>query len=430
MKKFVSLMVAAMFALPSFASVASAGSVLDGLKLSGEITVNKVSVDNEVTASDVGDDYRSETQVRTILNMDMPLADDMDARVVLTKNDQKFGDSNGNDQALLSGWPNTGAADNVNVTNAYIKVKKLFDLIDLKVGRMFYGERDDLALYIGPTYDYDLDVAAIDGYLANAEIKGVNVEYLDAKLMEVGVANKDKDTNLQGLCLSPVSKIADMVSGKFYVYKIVDNDVTAAYHDTNTTLLYGLKASAEVSGVNVKAEYAMNGGTDETIPATDVDYKGKAAILGASAKVSGINVRAEYANGSGDKTSTADKNEAFTAEGSDVRYGEIWGNTTETTILGGAGVANLNVMNIGADYDVNDKVKASADFLMLKTNEKVATAPTPAGTKKIGNEIDLKVSYDHSENLSMDLVVARLMCDSAFGTDDIDKVNLQMNFRF
>jgi len=427
MKKFVSLMVAAMFALPSFAS---AGSVLDGLKLSGEITVNKVSVNNEVTASAAGDDYRSESRVRTILNMDMKLADDMDARVVLTKNNRQFGTDS---EALDEKWNGVvavGAISNVFVENAYIKIQKLFDLVDLKVGRMFYGERDDLALYIGPTYDYDLDVAAIDGYLANAEIAGINVEYLDAKEIEAagGAATApDDDTDLQGLVLSPVSKIADMVSAKFYAYKKVEN-LVAANHDSNTLLLYGVKASADVSGVNVKAEYAMNGGTDES-GAADIDYKGKAMIVGASGKVASVGVRAEIANGSGQDTSA--DNTLFTAAGSDLRYGEVWGNTPGVgTVTGGAGVANLNVMNIGADYDVNDKVKASADFLMLKTNEKVATAPTPAGTKKIGNEIDLKVCYEHSKNLSMDLVVARLMCDSAFGTDDIDKVNLQMNFRF
>jgi len=149
--------------------------------------------------------------------------------------------------------------------------------------------------------------------------------------------------------------------------------------------------------------------------------------VGASAKVASVGVRAEIANGSGQDTST--DNTLFASDG-DLSYGEVWGNTTETTILGGGGIANLNVVNVGADYDVNDKVKASADYLILKRNEKVNTVPTPAGTKKIGNEIDLKVSYDHSENLSMDLVVARLMTDKAFGTDDIDKVNLQMNFKF
>ncbi|MBU3929632.1 porin [bacterium] len=409
MKKFFSLVVMAMFAL---SSLATAASVLDGLKLSGEVTVNKVSVNNEATGSAATDDYRSESSVRTMINMDMQLADDMDARVVLTKNDQKFGDNNGNDQNLGNAqWA-------TNVTNAYIKVQKLLDLIDLKVGRMFYGERNALSMYKGPSYDYNLGIVAVDGYLATAEIAGINVEYLDAKEIEVGNA-QDRDTDLQGLVLSPVSKIADMVSGKFYAYKKVDN-LAAGNHDSNTLLLYGIKASADVSGVNVKAEYAMNGGTDET-GATDVDYKGNAMIVGASAKVASVGVRAEIANGSGQDTSS--DNTLFTAE-SDLRYGEIWGNTTETAILGGVGIANLSVVNVGADYDVNDKVKASADYLILKRNELVA------GTKKIGNEIDLKATYEHSENLSMELVVARLMTDKAFGTDDIDKVNLQMNFKF
>ena len=413
MKKFFGLVVMAMFTL---SSLATAASVLDGLKLSGEITVNKASVNNEVTASAAIDDYRSESTVRTMINMDMKLADDMDARVVLTKDNRQFGTGSEDLNTVQSA---------VFADNAYIKVQKLFDLIDLKVGRMFYGERNDLAIYYGPSYDYSLGVSAIDGYLANASVAGVNVEYLDAKIEEdqnpwwAPIPNEDNDIDLQGLVVSPASKIADMVSAEFYTYKTVDN-LIAVNHNQNITLLYGVKASADISDVNVKAEVAMNGGENE---ATNVKYKGSAMIVGASAKVASVGVRAEYASGSG-QDSSADNTE-FAAEGSDLRYGEIWGNTTETTILGGVGISNLNVVNIGADYGVNDKVKASADYLILKRNELAGLT-----TKKIGNEIDLKVCYEHSENLSMDLVVARLMTDKAFGTDDIDKVNLQMNFKF
>ncbi len=407
MKKFFSLVVMAMFAL---SSLATAASVLDGLKLSGEVTVNKVSVSNETDANSALEDYRSESSVRTMINMDMQLADDMDARVVLTKDNRQFGTGSEDLNTVQSA---------VFAENAYIKVQKLFDLVDLKVGRMFYGERNSLAVYYGPVYDYSLGVSAIDGYLATAEIAGINVEYLDAKIAEVGTTT-DSDTDLQGLVLSPVSKIADVISGKFYAYKYVNNLVGGAIHDQDILLLYGVKASADVSGVNVKAEYAMNGGEDESN--ADKKYTGNAMIVGASAKVASVGVRAEMANGSGDKASV-DKDEDFTAT-SDVRYGEIWGNTPGAGKTGGAGIANLNVVNIGADYGVNDKVKASADYLILKRNEKVA------GTKKIGNEIDLKATYEHSENLSMDLVVARLMTDKAFGTDDIDKVNLQMNVKF
>ena len=414
MKKFFALVMTAMFAL---SSVATAASVLDGLKLSGEMTVNKVQVKKENTATTDNDDYRSESRSRIMLNMAMPLNDDVDARVVLSKNNRKYGQAEEN---------LTNVQTQLDVVNAYVKVQGLFDLIDLKAGRMFYGKQGDLAMYYGPGYDYGLGVSALDGYLASAEIAGINVKYLDAKVAEMA-PTADSDVDLQGLVLSPVDKIADMVSGEFYAYKNVDNLAGDATHNTDTTLLYGIKAAAEVGGVDVNAEYAMNGGEDET---TKVKYKGSAMIVGASMKVSDINVRAEMASGSGNETASAD-NEDFTADGSDIGYGEVWGNTPATgTVTGGAGISNLNVVNIGADYDVNDKVKVSADYLMLKRNEKVATVATPAGTDKIGSEIDLKVCYAHSENVSLDLVFGRLMTDKEFGTADIDKVNLQMNIKF
>ena len=403
----------AMFAL---SSVATAASVLDGLKLSGEMTVNKVQVKNENTATTDNDDYRSESRSRIMLNMAMPLNDDVDARVVLSKNNRKYGQAEEN---------LTNVQTQLDVVNAYVKVQGLFDLIDLKAGRMFYGKQGDLAMYYGPGYDYGLGVSALDGYLASAEIAGINVKYLDAKVAEMApTADSDSDVDLQGLVLSPVDKIADMVSGEFYAYKNVDNLAGDATHNTDTTLLYGIKAAAEVGGVDVNAEYAMNGGEDET---TKVKYKGSAMIVGASMKVSDVNVRAEMASGSGNETASAD-NEDFTADGSDIGYGEVWGNTPATgTVTGGAGIQNLNVVNIGADYDVNDKVKASADYLMLKRNEVAAGAED-----KIGSELDLKVRYAHSENVSLDLVLARLMSDKALAdpASDIDKVNLQMNIKF
>ena len=410
MKKFFALVMTAMFAL---SSVATAASVLDGLKLSGEMTVNKVQVKKENTATTDNDDYRSESRSRIMLNMAMPLNDDVDARVVLSKNNRKYGQAEEN---------LTNVQTQLDVVNAYVKVQGLFDLIDLKAGRMFYGKQGDLAMYYGPGYDYGLGVSALDGYLASAEIAGINVKYLDAKVAEMA-PTADSDVDLQGLVLSPVDKIADMVSGEFYAYKNVDNLASDATHNTDTTLLYGIKAAAEVGGVDVNAEYAMNGGEDET---TKVKYKGSAMIVGASMKVSDINVRAEMASGSGNETASAD-NEDFTADGSDIGYGEVWGNTPGTAILDGAGIQNLNVVNIGADYDVNDKVKASADYLMLKRNEVAAGAED-----KIGSELDLKVCYAHSENVSLDLVLARLMSDKALAdpASDIDKVNLQMNIKF
>ena len=408
-KKFFALVMTAMFAL---SSVATAASVLDGLKLSGEMTVNKVQVKKENTATTDNDDYRSESRSRIMLNMAMPLNDDVDARVVLSKNNRKYGQAEEN---------LTNVQTQLDVVNAYVKVQGLFDLIDLKAGRMFYGKQGDLAMYYGPGYDYGLGVSALDGYLASAEIAGINVKYLDAKVAEMA-PTADSDVDLQGLVLSPVDKIADMVSGEFYAYKNVDNLASDATHNTDTTLLYGIKAAAEVGGVDVNAEYAMNGGEDET---TKVKYKGSAMIVGASMKVSDINVRAEMASGSGDDASA--DNKAFTAISSDKGYGEVWGNTPGTAILDGAGIQNLNVVNIGADYDVNDKVKASADYLMLKRNEVAAGAED-----KIGSELDLKVCYAHSENVSLDLVLARLMSDKALAdpASDIDKVNLQMNIKF
>jgi len=419
MKKFFGLMIAAMFSLSSFVS---AESVLDGLKLSGEITVNKTSVNNEATLSSDGDDYRSESTVRTMINIDGEVADGVKGRVVLTKNDQKFGDAGNTDQSL------TGVQGAVNVSNAYIQVEKLFDLVDLKVGRMFYGDKGNLAVYYGPGYDYGLGITAIDGYLATAEISGINVKYLDAKVLEAGAPATDNDNDLQGLVLTPQSKIADMIAGEFYYYKSV-NGAGGSTHDQDTLLIYGVKANAEVSGVNVKAEYAMNGGTDET-GATDDDYAGSAMVLGASMKVSGLNVRAEIAQGTGDKASTADKDEDFASAG-DLSYGEVWGNSPAGPFaVGGAGIQDLNVMNIGVDYDVNDKVSSSADYLIFTENE------AAAGTKDdIGSEIDLKATYTHSESVSLDLVVARFMSGDAWKAvvdppADIDKVNLQMNVKF
>ncbi|PIV19337.1 MAG: hypothetical protein COS41_00965, partial [Elusimicrobia bacterium CG03_land_8_20_14_0_80_50_18] len=250
MKKFFALVMTAMFAL---SSVATAASVLDGLKLSGEMTVNKVQVKNENTAAVGGDDYRSESRSRIMLNMAMPLNDDVDARVVLSKNNRKYGQAEEN---------LTNVQTQLDVVNAYVKVQGLFDLIDLKAGRMFYGKQGDLAMYYGPGYDYGLGVSALDGYLASAEIAGINVKYLDAKVAEMA-PTADSDVDLQGLVLSPVDKIADMVSGEFYAYKNVDN-LPVSTHDRDTTLLYGIKAAAEVGGVDVNAEYAMNGGEDET----------------------------------------------------------------------------------------------------------------------------------------------------------------------
>ncbi|MCD6413078.1 MAG: hypothetical protein J7L54_02905, partial [Elusimicrobia bacterium] len=375
------------------------------------------------------DDKISDTQSRLLVELEIPLSDGVKGNLLLSKNNRMYGQA----QEAVAGWGS--ALNRVLVENAYISIKDFAGIFDLILGRQFFGEKDRLAPYIGPTPDDFVTVNAADGLKEDTKIGLVDVSLVSFKLWETGFT-PSTDIDLSGL-EAKSDEILDGLNLCAYAYQQVDKSVGGGgMLNRDDARIYGVKANVEipaVDGLKAKAEYAMNAGTNNN---ADTKYTGNGMIIGASYNglelAGSIEVSAEYANGTGNDATSTD-NEAFAPIASDLRYGEIWANS-----LGNTGITDLTVMKIGASYkpSFSDKLLANLDYLTFAENE------VASGSDKLGSEIDLKISCQQSENVTLEIVIGQFSpdkgannanCDyqiNATGDDSITKLaaNLKVSF--
>jgi len=394
------------------------------VKVSGSLEVQKISLNNSIDYKDydkgANDDAVSETLSRLLVGLEAPVGEDASGKILLSKNNRKYG--TGEESVGSTQWQ-------INIKNAYLVLDDFLDIFKVTLGRQFIGEQGDLALYYGPTADDALSVDAVDGLKAEATLGSVDVCLLDAKLAESNVT-PSQDVDLSGLVVKSGGLLGGIDLG-VYAYQKIDRSGAKLQVNRDDLRVYGIKAQGDiqqVEGLNAKFEYAMNAGTDNN---ADKKHAGNAMIVGVSydgLNVGGpLGVSVESAAGSGDKAS-ADKDEDFTAVNSDLRYGEIGANS-----LGSVGISNMTVLKVafGWNPDFSEKLSASLDYLTFTKSEVVAPAKDD-----IGSEIDLRVKWQHSENVALEVVAAQLQPGDAMTggganpNDPVSKLaaNLKVSF--
>jgi len=376
------------------------------VKVSGSLGVQEISLNNSTDLADyddgANDDAVSEIRSRLLVGLEAPVSEGVTGKVLLSKNNRKYGDAVEDLNVVQN---------NIAVQNAYLVLDDFLDIFKVTLGRQFIGEEGDLVLYYGLTADDNLGIDAVDGVTAETTLGSVDVSLLNCKLAETGLT-PSRDIDLSGVVVKS-DKLLSGVNLGAYVYQKIDRTAGGTGNRDDLRIL-GIKANAEipaVEGLRAKAEYAMNAGPDKSGAAT-VNHSGNALIIGASYEglnLSGpLGVSVEYAAGSGDKASV-DKNEEFESVSSDLRYGEIWAN-----LPGGVGISDLKVLKLafGWDPDFSEKLSASLDYLTFTVSEVAAGAKDDGGS-----EIDLKVKWQQSENVALEIVSAHLMPGDALKSD-------------
>lgn len=396
------------------------------VEVSGSLEVQKISLNNSTDYADydkgANDDAVSETRSRLLLGLDAPVSEGVAGKILLSKNNRRYGTAE--ESAGSAQWQ-------INIKNAYLVLDDFLDILKVTLGRQFIGEQGDLALYYGPTQDDNLSIAAVDGLKAEATFGSIDMAFLNYKLAETGAAIST-DVDLAGVVLKS-GKLLSGVDLGAYAYQKIDRSGGKTQVDRDDLRILGIKANAEipaVEGLRAKAEYAMNAGPDKSGAAT-VNHSGNALIIGVSYEglnVGGpLKVSVESAAGSGDKVS-ADKDEDFESVSSDLRYGEIWANS-----LGNVGITDRNIIKVGFgwDPDFSNRLSASLDYLTFTESEVASGAKDDWGS-----EIDLKVKWQQSENVALEIVAAQLMPGDAMtggGTNPNDPIaklaaNLKVSF--
>lgn len=414
------------------AAIQASGSVqaiplLQNLKLDGRLQTRSFGIDNELSASSLpASDFRGETRVRLLVGSRFDLLNHVSARVVLSKNNR-----------LLGQGPETahGVHSAVQLQEAHIRIPDVFDRADVTLGRQFYGRPNDLIIYFGPGNNDLLTVAALDVFRADgklgdwASVTGIAGKTVEATFFgspfPVGPPAADRtntDTDLWG---GEVWTDRVLPKGKLAVYYYSNrakNATDGAVTGHNLLQVPGLRLAGDlVSGLSYAGEFVLNTGRNQGAAGRPA-YKGYAYLLGLthehSCPIGDGALKAQFGWGRGNDPTTGG-NEAFTAVSSDLRFGEIIGkHGANLRIAIPPGLSNLITWNVGASLTPKcweRKLGLGVYYYRFQWQKRpLNVAGTTFAHKQLGQELDLKASWKHSENVSFSTSLAWFWPGKAF----------------
>ena len=420
MKKLLGSTLALALLVPAGANA----ELLKNLKVSGSLEVDAVSANNVTDFQTKKYDNISTVQTRLMVHTDWDVLDDVHAHLSLDKNNRTYGTGAESLQAVQN---------NVILDEAYVKIDKLFGALDTTIGRQYYGEAGDLVIYFGPKYNlYGMPITALDGGRFDWNGEKVGLTLLAAKVAGGALGASDAgNVDLAGIDLH--AKPMDNVTGSVYVYDrttIRSGSATTAPVGTINVVgndyLYvaGLKGKVTLGGAWAKAEFDKDFGQNRTYAGTtgastfNGNYTGMAAKLDAGVKVdvgvANVTGWGQYGIGSGGPTA----NRNFTAIAGDYRPGGIYGRFLASGQVGNnfsnSTLSDLQVIGVGVKGTPAALNKLTAglswyNYRFQNIQGAAATAnlinPGPptrvAGSNQIGNEVDLDLTWQHSENVSV-----------------------------
>ncbi|MFA4980372.1 MAG: alginate export family protein [Sphingobacterium sp.] len=390
------------------------------IRLGGEIRIrgwyrDNVTNDAGTANAESGRPYSggsmSKYDERVRINIDAKLSPNVSGRLQLQTSSTTWGVTNTatNDGGRLLG---DGGIRFREAWIAYTGTGLLGVTAGLKLGHMpfmigageFVDHRpfgdDAIVLWIEPAKGTDITLSSVKVY--ESSVTGRNRD--DWDMYTLMVAHKlDKDNTI-GLDLS-LGTTSDM-------------DVTTApytgHGDAEMNLWnLGLNAKGKVAGpglgYNASIDLQFGNIKDITVAPEKRKFRGYGIVAGLNYMVDPVTLRGMVAYGSGDKIDSADKNEGFQVFGAidaDLgRYTVVYDGTVTTAahydgtqgIQGrtrGTGIANTTIYNMGLTVSPMKDVTARLDYFLLRASKKLSnTADAFGNSKKIGSELDLRLSY-------------------------------------
>ena len=246
-KLLIVAMVCALFA-PAFA--------VENVQVTGDIQTIGLNVESEGLPAPMAD-MRGTTN-RVMLGLSADLVEDVQAKLTFAHR-SIFGESIAPNTSL-TGDNLDNIWDRTHLAEAYVNISNIFDALEVKVGRQFYGNEKSAVMYFGPDYGYAVtnDYASLDGATVryNGEKFALTAAYLHLNNIAVypALSRPQDEENLAGLDLD--LKLNEQVSANAYVYDVRQKSVTGWG-------FWGVKPTIEMDNFKLGAEYAMNYGDHE-----------------------------------------------------------------------------------------------------------------------------------------------------------------------
>lgn len=421
MKKLLTILAAVML----LGLVVPAFSAVENVKVGGDIVVkgiyrNNFDMTKKAAVVGAAGDGNSYIYTGARVYVSAELSDNVSAMVRFI------------DERDWSGLVGVDVASRVVLTDlAYVKVSDLVvPGLNLTVGRQEIQIGDGLVVgsqyragnnFVASSYYYDyglqkaFDAIKVDYAFTAAP---VTVTAFKAKITEAydngvvavpffGPLGNANDGDLYGLDV--VIKGESVTVNPYYVYETISVNGT---QDSNILSTAGIKAAWNpMEALALSGEYAKQFGSNKTVVGNP-DYEGWALVLGASYKFNtnmAPVVSAMYADFSGQKATATDIKQWVPVFPSNIasRVGKIAypalfaGGEGALVLGGGSGVRTLK---LGLALQPTEKVGLTLDWFNLTAKE------TPTGVDdSVGNEIDLGITYQYSEDLSFGLDLGYFM---------------------
>ncbi len=399
-------------ALAVTVSLPGRAELLKNFKTDGSIQVRSFGIDNETDRSGAADDYRSESRTRILVGGSFDLLDDVHARVVLRKNNRLHGQAVENANSVQTAL----ALDNANV-----KIDKVFNHVDLTIGRQFIGDPNSLVLQFNPNNDDVLSVGSIDAFRADTSIGDLatimavfgktNEGTATSATAPSGPTNSNNDTDVFG---AEIGTDRVVPKGNLAAYYFTRKIKGAGATGNDTLNVYGARLHGDVlAGLSYEAEGIANGGRNHSL-ANQPGYDGSAYFIGLkfghTLGEMPLRARAEYGRGS----------DNFRAIAPGRRFGIIWGQhsagsgPSTLNSVNGPGLSNLKVFDAAVGITCpKTKVGLDLAWYRFQYDANLGNVGTSAGT-----EYDLVLSYPHSDNVSFEVSAATFQVGDAI--DNID----------
>ena len=366
-----------MFTLLTASLVAGmVGTSYAEVKLDGELRVRGVVVNNEDGAASPSKGGFFEQ--RTRLNADASV--DENAKVFIQLQDsRKWGEKKGiGDNSVATGQD----VEALDMAQGYVELGKLFEQpLSVRLGRqaIAYGEHR----LIG-SLEWSNNARRFDAIKFMYKHDVADVDFFVAKVAE-STGNWATDTNLAGIYAS--LKVVPQNNVDVYLL-----DTVAAGGTSFFTL--GGRINGAVKDVNVDytAEIAIQTGDS----ATDVDKSANAYAIKAGytiPDVMGLRIGVEYDAATGQDTTTADEDEAFSNLYPTNHY--LYGFTDDI------GWTNIKAMSLNVSAKPMDNLKVALEYWKYTLAEE-----NGAGEDDAGSEINLKANHEMSKKINCELGLA------------------------
>lgn len=242
MKKLLVAVLACALVAPAFAAI-------ENVKVTGEITTLGLLVEPQGTANaSTAIGNRKGASNRLFVGIGADLVEDVSAKITLAHR-WVNGATGGTGEDLNTFQGRTFIAE------GFVTVSNIFDALELKVGRQFYGEETSAVMYFGPTNGYAItnDYTSVDGATIayNGEHAALTLAYLTPISTGFNAVN---DVNIAGA--DGILKVNDQIGLQAYIY---DQRNRGGVTGPNFGF-FGVKPTVDLDSFKVSAELAKNYG--------------------------------------------------------------------------------------------------------------------------------------------------------------------------